>query len=223
MDRPYKRQRIFVGAIQYRLLALNLIYLFTTLLIFTAILFVPLMIQLGNSSLPWIEKQEAARQFLSLHGRVWPPIFALFALLAFHSVLVSHRIAGPLYRFRTIFKAIGEGNLSVHVALRKHDYLHREADSINEMITNLRTKIAGIEEQYGEMRAVLAELKRANEIGSVEETSQNVKSLEAQMERLKVDLNQFGTAAKEMRMEEDLANKVASRANSEDSETITLA
>jgi len=37
----------------------------------------------------------------------------------------SHRIAGPLYRFRKVFRSIEKGDLSVPSGVRKKDYLHR--------------------------------------------------------------------------------------------------
>ena len=126
---------------------------------------------------------------------VWPPILGALVLLSIHSVFLSHRVAGPLNQFRRLFKAIAEGNLCVRANVRKHDYLAKEADSMNEMITTLRMRVQGMEEQYGKVRDALAEHKRAFDSGSVQDMNQNIKSLEEQMERLKMHLDQFRTAA----------------------------
>ncbi|MGH7273198.1 MAG: hypothetical protein ACREIQ_01900, partial [Nitrospiria bacterium] len=126
--RPYKRRRILIDDGQYRLLVFNLIYFFSILLIIAASLFIPPMIQLESASLSLIQKQAVANHLLSLHTRLWPALLVLFVLLAIHSVFVSHRIWGALYRFRSVFKAVAEGNLSVRATIRKNDYLRKEGD-----------------------------------------------------------------------------------------------
>lgn len=175
--RPYKRRRILVDSMQYRLLGVDLLHFHAILLIFAAALFAPLMIQLDSASLSSGEKQAVAREFLSLHARLWPPLIVALVLLALHSVLVSHRIAGPLYQFRNIFKLIAQGNLSVRATIRKRDYLRKDADSINEMIAALETRITGIEEQCDDAESVLTELKRAIDSGSAEEMNEHIKNL----------------------------------------------
>lgn len=205
--RPYKRRQILIENFQYRLLAANLIYFFAILLIFAAALFLPLIIHLESAALSWVEKQEPASQFLSLHTRLWPAIFVVFVLLAIHSLVVSHRIAGPLYRLRSVLKAVAKGDLSVRATIRKNDYLATEADAVNELIAALTRKITGIQDQCKEMHEMFSRLKRAIESGSVEDMKQDVADLATQMERLKVSLDQFKTAAEETRAEEGFPHR----------------
>ena len=51
-----KRKRILIGDLQYRLLAVNLLYFAVILVLFAAILFGPLVWQLGSSSLSPAER-----------------------------------------------------------------------------------------------------------------------------------------------------------------------
>lgn len=193
MNYSFKRRRILIDSVQLRFFGVNFLHILIILVVFAATLFVPLMIQLESETLSWVEREQVANQFLALHTQVWPPLLAIFVLLAVHLIVFSHRIVGPLVRFRMIFKEIAEGNLTVRSAIRKHDYLQKEADCIQEMVSSLRTKVKGIEEQHGEMREGLAELKRAVASGSVEDMKRNLKGLEAQMERLKAYVDQFRT------------------------------
>ena len=89
------------------------------------------------------------------------PLAAVFLLLTVHSLFVSHRIAGPLYRFRAVFKALAGGNFSIRANIRKHDYLHTDAGVLNEMIETLETRILGLEEQALQLKESTAELKEA--------------------------------------------------------------
>ncbi|MFQ5992831.1 MAG: hypothetical protein ACE5NA_10395 [Nitrospiraceae bacterium] len=205
--RQYKRRRVLVDTFQYRLLGVNLLYFLTVLLVFAATLFVPLMVQLDSGTLDWRQRQQVATEFLSLHTRVWPSLLVTFVLLTIHSVFVSHRIAGPLYQFRTLFKLIAQGNLSVRATIRKRDYLRKDAESINEMIAALETRITGIEEQYEEAHGALTKLRRAIDSSSVGGSDEQIKNLELQMERLKVCVNQFRTAGERLVGDNSAATK----------------
>jgi len=191
--RPYKRRRILIESYQYRLLFINLLYFCIILLIFAAALFLPLILKLRSGSASVIEQGELAGQFLALHARVWPAMFVIFVLLALHSVFVSHRIAGPLYRFRKVFGAVASGDLSVRAKLRKGDYLGKESDSLNEMIASLRAKIESIQSHQGETQTVLTALKQSIERGSIEDMQRQLEELHVQMEELKASIRQFRT------------------------------
>ena len=211
------RRRILIESLQYRLLFIHLIYFVTILLIFAGTLFLPLILQLQSGSLSVLEQGEVAGQFLALHARVWPAMLVVLVLLTLHSVLVSHRIAGPLYRFRSIFKAISEGDLSIRANLRKTDYLGKESDSLNEMIVSLRTKLAGIRKHSDEVEATILGLKESVERGSLNEMHQHIVDLQAQTEGLEASIRHFRIHQDQERGEEQLVPAVVSAATSEES------
>ena len=55
------------------------------------------------------------------------------------------RFIGPLYRFRTSFEQVKNGDLSFRVRLRKRDHLKDEQAAINEMIEMLTEKLGNIQ------------------------------------------------------------------------------
>lgn len=191
--RPYKRRRILIESYQYRLLFINLLYFCIILLIFAAALFLPLILKLRSGGASVIEQGELAGQFLALHARVWPAMLVVFVLLALHSTFVSHRIAGPLYRFRKVFGAVAGGDLSVRAQLRKGDYLGKESDSLNEMIASLRAKIESIQSHHVETQTVLTALKQSIERGSIEDVQRQLEDLHVRMKELEVSIRQFQT------------------------------
>jgi methyl-accepting chemotaxis protein len=212
-----KRKRILIESLQYRLLAIHFIYFIVILLIFAGTLFLPIILELRSGTLSVIEQGEVAGIFLSLHARVWPAMLVVFILLALHSVLISHRIAGPLYRFRNIFKTVAEGDLSVRANLRKADYLGKESDSLNEMIAGLRTKFAGIQKHSAEVREAILGLKPSIERGSVKEMHQHIADLQAQVERLGELIGHFRLHPHQEREEDQSMSAVVPSATSEDS------
>ena len=213
--RPYRRQRILIDRFQYRLLVINLLYFCTILLIFATALFLPLILELHSDSI--LKQAEAASQFLSLHARVWPALFLVFVLLAFHSIFVSHRIVGPLYRFRTTFQAVAAGDLSVRATLRKHDYLEKESESVNQMIASLQAKVQDIEAPSQDVQALVGVLERAIERGAVEDMHQSIKELRVHVERLQGAINQFRLAPQETQGGNEGASPVALSSTPEDS------
>ncbi len=197
MSAPHKRHYFLRDTFQSRFIMVSLAHYLIITLTFIGALFLPLVIQLDNLSLSLAEKGEVANQFISLHERMWLPLLAILVLLTLHSVFFSHRIAGPLYRFRNVFKAVGEGNLSLSVKIRDGDYLHKEAEVLSTMILSLAARMRGIEAQYDEVHRVVAELNRAVEGGSMHDVDQTRKRLEEELERLKASLGQFRTTAEQ--------------------------
>lgn len=73
-------------------------------------------------------------------------------------LFVSHRIAGPLYRFEKEVARIRDGDLTTRIRLRSRDQMTDMARCLNEMTVGLREKILAIQNE-------LDELIRANEGG----------------------------------------------------------
>ena len=66
---------------------------------------------------------------------------AVLAVLIFiFAIVISHRIAGPIHRIKSVIRAIGEGNLDMPVYLRKNDELHDLADEINKLQESLKAR-----------------------------------------------------------------------------------
>ncbi len=192
-----QRKRFLVDRVQYRLLAVNLFHSFLILAILAGVLFIPLMIRLQSTTISPAERQEAADQFLSLNERVWPALLLVFVLLALHLIMVSHKIAGPLYRFRKVFDAVGAGDLAVRATLREGDFLGRDADSINAMIASLRARIRAIQDQHGEVPGLLAALRRRLGGSAPPEVLRDLDGLEARAAQVQVALSQFATGGAE--------------------------
>jgi methyl-accepting chemotaxis protein len=187
----FPRKRYLIDNLQYRLLGVSMFYFCSIVLVFTGVLFIPIIIELNSGSLSSPVVQEAAHQFLLLHAKLWPPALLLIALLALHTIVVSHRIVGPLYRFRLEMKKIGDGNLFVHVKLRQNDYLRKEAESINHMVESLREKMRGIEGDQRAAHKVLVELQRAVIRGSADAMNHKIDELSGVIDNLQNNVEKF--------------------------------
>jgi len=61
-------------------------------------------------------------------------------------LFISHKIAGPLFRFEKELKEIGEGDLTKLIKLRKNDQITDMAEDLNIMTANLREKVLAIQD-----------------------------------------------------------------------------
>ena len=63
--------------------------------------------------------------------------------VVYASLLLSHRVAGPIYRFERSADEVAQGDLTHKVFLRQRDELVELRDSFNAMVDSLRGKVAG--------------------------------------------------------------------------------
>lgn len=75
----------------------------------------------------------------------------------FVTLFISHRIAGPLFRFEKELKEIGDGNLTKQVMLRKKDQTAELAESINSMVNALREKVLCVHAELEEIMSAVRE------------------------------------------------------------------
>lgn len=129
-----KRFHIVNKSLQYRFLAIIIIYGFVIVLFLAAFLFIPDIIRMQDDSLGFHARAAAAEKMLTLHARVWPAVLLIICLVALHSFRFFHRLIGPLHRFRRVFEDVTNGDVSMQVKIRKKDYLHEEEEAINEML-----------------------------------------------------------------------------------------
>jgi len=121
--------------LQLRFVVSSLLFMLFTVVVAFAVIFLPLIKEMfsADSEIQY----RAARDFLVLIKRLVPTVLVLVFLFAFYLLVVTHRIFGPLMKFRRTFTLIGTGNLRDTITIRKGDYLFRECDSVNEMIDSL--------------------------------------------------------------------------------------
>lgn len=67
-------------------------------------------------------------------------------------LFISHKIAGPMFRFEKELREIGEGNLTKKVLLRNKDQAAELADAINEMTATLQKKVFSIQTELERIR-----------------------------------------------------------------------
>jgi len=92
------------------------------------------------------------------------------------ALFFSHYIAGPIYRFEKTLEAMKDGDLTIHVRLRKKDELQEVADLFNQALASLRVKLKNerdsVEKSMVKAAALSANLSRAGRTAEAKELDQ---------------------------------------------------
>jgi len=77
------------------------------------------------------------------------------------TLFVSHKIAGPLYRFKKVIEAMGEGDFLNQVKIRKGDQLQDLAKAFDDMIVKNRVKIKALKADLGVFNEKLSKISES--------------------------------------------------------------
>lgn len=88
-------------------------------------------------------------------------VIVIFSCLAgaIALILLSHRFAGPLFRFQATLDELGTGNLTRRFSLRKKDQFKGLADRINALAAVLDGKMGDIKSRVAEISRIIADLR----------------------------------------------------------------
>jgi methyl-accepting chemotaxis protein len=174
-------------------------------------LLVVLIIELQSGDITSPHVQAAARKFLFLHNNLWMPLLGALILLVLHNIIISHRIAGPLFRFRRYLKGVGDGDLSTPIGFRKKDYLKKEADVANEMVESLRGKVTCVKKQLEQVSWTWTEMRSALAEGAPHDLQLKIDAMDDHIEECMASLQAFETGHRNMPATEDLHAPSAQR------------
>lgn len=129
------RKRVWIDAFQSRLVVRITSYFTLFLLVFFNLLFAWKLAVEGM--------EEPAQKCLSLLRDYFPVIVCLAILvpvMAWDAVRFSHRLIGPLARFRHSMESISRGEAVRPIKLREADYLSDMCIAFNDMLESLQRR-----------------------------------------------------------------------------------
>lgn len=187
-----RRKKYFIHEIQRKYIFISLVPLIISAFLIILFLFVPLDIVVFYTG-PAAEKQAAVAQLRTLGIRVWPAIFLAMLVSGLLSVYITHKFAGPMYRFEQTVKEIAEGDLSVRIRLRKGDDFTQLESLLNKAFGRVDAMVSEIKEEHTQLRtkleALRTDIKERNP--SLDEISGQMESLLEGHKRLSQRLGQF--------------------------------
>ncbi len=199
MDKQLNRRKLknfFIAKdLQFKLIAINFIYLLLVVMLTIATLLLPLYSHLMQSAS--LESQyHAALLFIAVTEHL--PLALLIVLILFfvHQIIMTHQFCGPLKNFSNTFTQIMNGDLSRKIQLRKHDQLQNEAAQINSMIDGLAQRIGGIRQEHAELLHCLENIPVCPD--DAEKQQQAAAALQAALDqagKLKSSIEEFNLAS----------------------------
>ncbi|MEW5801433.1 MAG: methyl-accepting chemotaxis protein [bacterium] len=75
------------------------------------------------------------------------------------TVFISHKVAGPLYRFEKNAEQIAQGDLTIVTRLRQSDQVKSLADAFSKMTMELREKLLDVRRESEELPILIDEMK----------------------------------------------------------------
>ena len=196
VPRFYAR-KFLVDSLQLRFAGHAAIHFAVMVMVFVGALFAPAIIKMQSGEITDPYVQSAAREFLILHNNVWIPLAGALTLVILHNILLTHRIAGPLYRFRPYLEAVGNGDLSSAIRFRKKDHLHKEAEVASRMVEALREKIVRLERDFEEVNGTWNELRSTLATGKTDELRNRIRAMSIQLEGCRTSLSVFKTSGED--------------------------
>ncbi|MCX8093605.1 MAG: HAMP domain-containing protein [Candidatus Goldbacteria bacterium] len=131
--------------------------------------------------------------FISTSQILIIPVAILLVIFSMISILLSHKIAGPIYRVRKIAEELKKGNLNIQVRFRKDDELHNLADALNNMIFGIKNLIAMDKKIIDNLVLVVTKLQNdiKNSKGLKKDVKFTIKKLNVIVIKLKKAIEKF--------------------------------
>ncbi len=136
------------------------------LLVFLAIVLTALTVGISNFYIiksvnqlfPW--SLELQTIISKLNQMMIGQVLVLIVIGVGISMILSHKIAGPIYRFRKSMEIISQGNFSHRISLRKHDEMQDLAQLLNQVAAKFEQKDALLEKVRNLSAATVREFEK---------------------------------------------------------------
>jgi methyl-accepting chemotaxis protein len=136
-----RRQILLINAVQQRRFVMGAIL--------TAIILINLSVIFSAIFDPLLLNAIEINHVIFLAGVETVAVFGI----AYFSLILSHKIAGPAHALARDLKKLADGDLTVEIRLRKGDFHMEAADALNLTVKILRTKMKAIKSELVKLEA----------------------------------------------------------------------
>jgi methyl-accepting chemotaxis protein len=120
-------------------------------------------------------------------------LILIIPLIFFASMLMSHRVSGPVYRFERSAEALANGDLTVRVRIRDKDEMKEAAAKMDGTIERFRARIAGLKEKSRQIEEDIGHLREVSAHGALadDELTGLKEKIINKSNELRADISQF--------------------------------
>lgn len=109
-------------------------------------------------------------------------IFVSLATIAV-TLFVSHKMSGPLYRFKEVMDALGEGDYLSDFKIRKLDQLQDFANAFNEMIRKMRVQINTLKDTSSTLHKKLGNISEEDVVSQKKQSLKELKGISEELDK----------------------------------------
>jgi hypothetical protein len=160
------------------------------LLLVAAGIFGPLLWQLGDRAPNSPSDPEIAAVMLYMHSRFWLIAAGGLVLIVIGALRFSHRIAGPLVRYKRNLRLMAEGQLPPPLRTRDGDFLQEEVACLNRAVVGVSQRIERARTAQAALRRELGAVADATRFGGGEV---DIAAVLAANDELQARLDEFTT------------------------------
>ena len=156
MKQLIMRRRFIVDwKLQGSLILHGIAYGGLVLLVVSVGVFSPLLWELGVVDMER-SGEEQAIVMLYLHKRFWLLALMCLVLVVLGAVRYSHRIAGPMVRFKRNLKMLSDGKLPPPLRTRRGDFMKEEVGCLNKAVVGVGDRLDAIHRAQVDLRLQLS-------------------------------------------------------------------
>lgn len=191
---------------QGRFTTITLLYLIIFSIILIFILLYPGLDQLVERGYASIEDNLTGERGFFIIDRFIPALLIYLILVGFHSIIMTHRIFGPMYRIEKRMIDAARGDLNSTIRFRKNDFLRGLDVTINSAFSSIGKRLDDVITKHDKLCDNLDQLVSALQSGKI--PPQNVavalKALQQSQESIHEDLKVFRRKPSEFERTSDL-------------------
>ncbi len=136
-----RRAKLFIArSFQIRYISLILVFMFAIVLLTGYTVYVTAWFMFGEKLAAVYPQGLLLDIFRKVNLVLLLRLAIVTPLVIFIGLVLSNRIAGPIYHIKKYLKKISAGNYGNDLKLRKNDELQDIAESINKLVSKLRSK-----------------------------------------------------------------------------------
>lgn len=102
----------------------------------------------------------------------------------FITLRASHKIAGPLYRFRKVIETLGMGDFSGNFKIRQLDQLQDIANEFNAMITKTRAELKTLKDSFISFKEKLDNISEQDILEHKKDYLKELKNISQQIKQI---------------------------------------
>jgi methyl-accepting chemotaxis protein len=136
------------------------------------------------------ETQIVVQVLHEVNKNLIPWIMVLIALILSFGIFLTHRVAGPIYRFEQTIKNAMEGNLNTRIKLRWADEFKLLASSINDMLNSFSQRLIKLKKSSEKLESIAVKMEQ-QAAGSSKELKELIMENQKQAAEIKKILDYY--------------------------------